>query len=371
MCRLEIGEVIRKLRREKCMTQEQLAESMGVSIPAVSKWESGTTYPDITILPNLARLFEVSIDKLMNFKADLSEGEFLSVVEKLEILIRENDINEYIKESKYYANKYVNDYKLKSNLAALNTMAFLHCSDKEVKDNLVDNSIKYLMDIVDNTQDIELKESSLTQLSSQYIMKNEPDKAEEAIKKIYKPSCNPNTMLPLIYMQQGKIQEARELMQNNLFMSLMEAIGAAGSLGVTYYNCNEYTKEEYVNFDKAEKYYKLVLDIKEIIEDEKTMYSSYLNLAHIELIKGNEDKCIKYLNTMISFVRETNLNEYSQINTKWCFDEIKEENFSMKMDVYSMLIKSIEETFKSLEDNNKYIEIIEELKELGERNKLN
>ncbi len=106
MSRLEIGEVIKKLRREKCMTQEKLAEIMGVSIPAVSKWESGTTYPDITILPNLARLFDVSIDKLMNFNADLNEEDLTKLIEKLEGFIREGNIDEYIKSSEEYANKY-------------------------------------------------------------------------------------------------------------------------------------------------------------------------------------------------------------------------------------------------------------------------
>lgn len=371
MSKLKIGEVIKKLRREKGMTQEQLADIMGVSIPAVSKWESGITYPDITILPSIARLFDVSIDRLMNFNVDLSEEEILSIIEKLEVFIREENIQQYLNECEKYANKYTNNHKLKSNLAALNTMAYVSIRDKNTQDILVDNSIKYLLDIVDNTNDIELKESSLAQLSSQYIMKNEPYKAEEAIKKIYKPACNPDTMLPLIYMQQGKLQEARELMQKNLYMSLMESIGAAGSLGVTYYNCDEYTNEEYVDFDKAERYFRLVLDIKEILEDDKTMYSNYLNLAHIALIKKEEDKCIEYLQTMISYVRKTNLNNYTQISTMWCFNEIKEENTSMKMDIYAMLIKSVEETFSDLNNNKRYLEIVKELKKLGEKNKLN
>ena len=53
---MKIGEIIREKRRELSLTQEQLADPLGVSAPAVHKWEKGTTYPDITTLPALARV---------------------------------------------------------------------------------------------------------------------------------------------------------------------------------------------------------------------------------------------------------------------------------------------------------------------------
>ena len=59
-----IGETIAKLRRERGMTQEALAESMGVSSQTISKWENSTTCPDIFLLPVLADFFGVSVDDL-------------------------------------------------------------------------------------------------------------------------------------------------------------------------------------------------------------------------------------------------------------------------------------------------------------------
>ena len=52
----KIGAQIAALRRTKGLTQEQLAEMLGVSAPAVSKWETDSSYPDITLLCPLARL---------------------------------------------------------------------------------------------------------------------------------------------------------------------------------------------------------------------------------------------------------------------------------------------------------------------------
>lgn len=61
---IEIGARIKRLRLGNSMTQEQLAQKLGVSAQAISKWESGTNMPDIQILPDLAVIFGVSIDEL-------------------------------------------------------------------------------------------------------------------------------------------------------------------------------------------------------------------------------------------------------------------------------------------------------------------
>ena len=58
---MPISEVIRRKRKELEMTQEQVAQRLGVSAPAVNKWEKGSSYPDITLLPPLARLLVISI----------------------------------------------------------------------------------------------------------------------------------------------------------------------------------------------------------------------------------------------------------------------------------------------------------------------
>ncbi|MFG6357426.1 MAG: helix-turn-helix domain-containing protein [Acetatifactor sp.] len=62
---LRCGERLAFLRREKQITQEQLAQAVGVTNQAVSKWESGQSYPDITLLPRLAAYFQVTVDELL------------------------------------------------------------------------------------------------------------------------------------------------------------------------------------------------------------------------------------------------------------------------------------------------------------------
>ena len=66
--KLHLGENIRENRRRMGLTQEQLADRLGVSFQSVSRWENGTTYPDMEKLPEIARLFDTTIDALMGYE---------------------------------------------------------------------------------------------------------------------------------------------------------------------------------------------------------------------------------------------------------------------------------------------------------------
>ena len=64
---MSIGDKIRRLRKVKKLTQEQLAEYLNISSQAVSKWETGLSSPDIDMLPRLAVFFGVTVDELLDF----------------------------------------------------------------------------------------------------------------------------------------------------------------------------------------------------------------------------------------------------------------------------------------------------------------
>lgn len=70
----KIGQKIATLRKEKNMTQMELADKLGISFQAVSNWERGNSMPDIAKLPELAEIFEVSLDELLGEKSVLVEA---------------------------------------------------------------------------------------------------------------------------------------------------------------------------------------------------------------------------------------------------------------------------------------------------------
>ena len=78
----QIGRKITNLRKENNMTQMELADKLGISFQAVSNWERGNTMPDISKLPELAEIFHITVDELLNGKAPLVEAVLNDTVEE-------------------------------------------------------------------------------------------------------------------------------------------------------------------------------------------------------------------------------------------------------------------------------------------------
>ena len=84
---MKINEIIREKRKALSLTQEQIADFLGVSTPAVSKWEKGAAYPDITLLPALARLLKTDLNTLLSFREDLTDIEIENFVDDLDKMV--------------------------------------------------------------------------------------------------------------------------------------------------------------------------------------------------------------------------------------------------------------------------------------------
>ena len=99
MNQMKIGSFLKKLRNEKGLTQGQLAEQLNVSNRSVSRWETGSTLPDISILIELAKFYEVDIKEIIDGgrKSEDMDKEMIETLEK----VGEYTINEKKKIFKY------------------------------------------------------------------------------------------------------------------------------------------------------------------------------------------------------------------------------------------------------------------------------
>lgn len=94
MTTLKINEQIAFFRKQKGLTQEELANALGVTNQAVSKWESAQCCPDIQLLPDIAKLFDVSVDKLLGYAPVSTMGDIvLSLREQIESLPKGEDFD--------------------------------------------------------------------------------------------------------------------------------------------------------------------------------------------------------------------------------------------------------------------------------------
>ena len=87
---MKIHQIIRERRLAKHLTQEQVAHYLGVTAPAVNKWEKAISYPDITVLPALARLLDTDLNTLLSFQDDLTEQEVALFLNQVSDVIEQN-----------------------------------------------------------------------------------------------------------------------------------------------------------------------------------------------------------------------------------------------------------------------------------------
>ena len=115
---MSIGTTIKKLRRDRNITQERLAELLGVSTNAVSQWECDKTAPDISHLPVLANIFEVSADVLLEIDIAKSkkQTEIKKFTAKCAELYSQGKTEERLKLCREMQKKYPNDETVRYNL---------------------------------------------------------------------------------------------------------------------------------------------------------------------------------------------------------------------------------------------------------------
>ncbi|MBQ7761246.1 MAG: helix-turn-helix domain-containing protein [Clostridia bacterium] len=114
---MSIGSNIKRLRKENNITQEQLAEYLGITSRAISQWECGRTSPDITLIPALCHIFNVSSDELLGIDIQKSNDEIKKYLEEATELKNQGKWEEQVNLLSEANKKFPRDYKIMLKLA--------------------------------------------------------------------------------------------------------------------------------------------------------------------------------------------------------------------------------------------------------------
>ena len=391
---IKIGKVIQCLRKERNLTQEQLAKFIGVSTPAVSKWESGNSYPDIELLPLLADFFNVSIDKLLNYKIDLSEEEVMKIYKELESgfarieidLSTEEpkeefrqDLESVKKLSNMYIEKYPKSYLLKLRICSLYQMYSYKFGKSELNDR-VKETMNILEDIVRNTDDIQIKETALIILSNAYCMLEDYEKAELYLNMIHKSIGDTSVNLAMIYLKQNRLEEAEILLQNKLFSNVFNiSMDCKGIINVYKNQYKELKKKlENRNFNKnaIERdmeyiknkllgYANLSLEIKKMLSEDKgaffSMYMDYMELSLIFLFFNMKEEAKKALYSLKEILEKYPIHESLDVSQMRFFDKVESKNLYTFNIYTNLLIVLNDDSYNELREEPIFKDVIEKI----------
>ena len=166
-----LGDCIKDLRRQRNLTQEQIAEAFGVSCQAISKWETGTSYPDISLLPIIADYFSVSVDYLLGHDTSKQEEAIKQVCDHADTLFEADDYVRAIPLLREMLVKHPGNEKLMYKLAWA-----LSGTLRESPDNYEEAILLYLR-ILEISIDTEMRARVLRDLMYRYYTKENYERA--------------------------------------------------------------------------------------------------------------------------------------------------------------------------------------------------
>lgn len=226
---LQIGDTIASLRRARNITQEQLATAVGVSAPAVSKWETGQSYPDITLLAPLARYFDITVDALLAYEPVLTEEALDALAESVNDVFAQEGFDAGLACMEKLMREYPSDATLRLTMASLLTQDAVFITDPSQKERLSQAMEAWLQFAVEHAQGEQLLAAKQL-LAYEYIKQRRLDEAEAIFDSFPENQFNPRQMMPTLRMLQERYDEAIRLSQQNLFFAINDAIGALTSL---------------------------------------------------------------------------------------------------------------------------------------------
>lgn len=216
--KIKIAENIKNLRKTHSLTQEQLAEALGVTVGAVYKWEAGLSMPEIKLLMEIADFFEISVDTLLGYEQQ--NGNVENRIQRIRQCIVEKDYEAGTSEAEKALQKYPNNFHVTYSGALLYRMKFIDEKNKDsmLKSNqLFEKSIKLLYQ---NTEKSINKVSILNHMASNYLVAGDTEKGLELLKE--NNICNSNSgQIGFIYAVELRKPEEGE---RYLFSSLSEII---------------------------------------------------------------------------------------------------------------------------------------------------
>ena len=246
MSNINIADNIVRLRHEKKLTQEQLADFVGVTKASVSKWETAQSMPDILILPKLASYFGVSIDELLGYESSLSKEQIEKIYQDFTMAFTKEPFDAVIERIETLIKQYYSCYPFLYYMALLYLNHFMLVPEKEKQIAVLTKAYELCAHIMDNCK--ERYTCNDTQILK-CVIALQLGKAQEVVDSL-EDSMNPlriagqgEELLIQAYQMVGEVEKAREFtqisMRNHLFLLLINATWDIAMNGEDRKRCEE------------------------------------------------------------------------------------------------------------------------------------
>ncbi|QVI33822.1 transcriptional regulator [Lacticaseibacillus chiayiensis] len=247
---MQLSQIIRNKRLAAGLTQEELAQKVGVSAPAVSKWEKGTSYPDITLLPVLARNLGTDINTLLDFSSDLDPAALQDFLAKLTMTAQKDGWQAAVA----LIDQELRDYPSVSQLQMM-AAPFLDTLKPQIpKDDWppVQQRIIQLYKSAEQSSDLPQAQFAALALFNFYLSEEQFDVAEKQLAALPTETVAAWALKPKLQLKRGQLSEAYvegEKLLGSDFGALGQVLDLLSQVAIADHQLA--TAEEYAKLAKA------------------------------------------------------------------------------------------------------------------------
>ncbi|WMJ79776.1 helix-turn-helix domain-containing protein [Clostridium sp. MB40-C1] len=330
---MRISEVIRNYRKKENLTQEQVANYLNISAPAVNKWENGISYPDITLLAPLARILKIDVNTLLAFNEELTDAEVKNLTKEVGEMASKEGFQKAFEKASDLIKQYPSCDEL---IYWMSIVLRIHLLEPQIeeKDKYKRKIITWLELVAASSKE---KTASMAKLdlSAMYREKREYKKAQEVLDKIPEVKVDKKIQQALLFESSGKIDEAYGIYEEKLRINAHETFAALSFI------INLLYKEK--KLIEAEEYIECAKKVTEVFD--LGAYHKYQLDLSLAREKQDKEKAIEMIINMVNEASSMNDSLKSKLYKHMKFNVTN----SWDKDKYERLVKGAIKKDKTLD----------------------
>jgi len=221
MKEINIGKVLVSKRKEKGITQDELANYMGVSKASVSKWETGQSYPDVTFLPVLAAYFNISIDDLMDYQPQMIKEDIRKLYRRLSADFAAKPFDAVMEDCRQTIKKYYSCFPLLLQMGILMVNHGELLKDPQKSAALLEEAKALFTRVREESGEVSLTKQALFMEALCSLSAGDPHATLELLGDTVSPAMPPETLLASAYRMTEQTEEAKSVLQVGIYQNIV------------------------------------------------------------------------------------------------------------------------------------------------------
>ncbi|MGN0155375.1 MAG: helix-turn-helix domain-containing protein [Lachnospiraceae bacterium] len=289
---LRLSGNIARLRKERSVTQDELANFLGVTKASVSKWENGQSMPDILLLPQLASYFDVTIDVLLGYEPQLTKEQMQKIYLELATAFAKEPFEEVMERSQKLAKKYYSCYPFLYQVVLLYLNHFMLAKGQERQQEILETALHLCDHILADCKEISICNETVVLRAMVLLFLNRAKEIIDSLEGLLNPvspARQSASVLIKAYQSVGDMEKADSFTQISMYNEVLALVEGA----------TEYMAIHSDNLQICEETIRRVNMVAEAFDlihlNANSIALFWYQAAIIYCMQGNKEKALVYL----------------------------------------------------------------------------